>query len=73
MVPLTHASTALRLTLVSMLFQLSLVQVMLTEKVVFCIVMVPTLWIGYACLLYFFTGLDVAAIALVIMTMPLFA
>jgi glycerol-3-phosphate O-acyltransferase/dihydroxyacetone phosphate acyltransferase len=46
---------------------------MLTEKVVFCIVMVPTLWIGYGCMLYFFTGLDVAAIALAILSMPLFA
>lgn len=47
--------------------------VMLSEKVVLCIVLVPTLWITYGCLLFFFTSLDGPAIALAIMSMPVFS
>jgi glycerol-3-phosphate O-acyltransferase/dihydroxyacetone phosphate acyltransferase len=46
---------------------------MLTEKVVFCIVMVPILWLTYGALLYCFSSLDGPAIALAIFSMPLFA
>lgn len=48
-------------------------QVMLTEKVVFCIVMVPALWIVYGLLLTFFTNLDRPAIVVIMLSMPLFA
>ena len=47
--------------------------VMLTEKVVFCIVMVPTLWIFYGILLSVFTDLDRPTIGLAFVSMPLFA
>jgi glycerol-3-phosphate O-acyltransferase/dihydroxyacetone phosphate acyltransferase len=47
--------------------------VMLTEKVVFCLVMVPALWILYAVILIFFTKLDGPTISLIIMSFPLFA
>ena len=47
--------------------------VMLSEKVVLCIVLVPTLWITYGCLLFTFTTLDGPAIALAIMSMPVFS
>lgn len=46
---------------------------MLTEKVVFCLVMVPTLWVIYGVSLACFTDLDGPAIALTILSMPLFA
>jgi glycerol-3-phosphate O-acyltransferase/dihydroxyacetone phosphate acyltransferase len=46
---------------------------MLTEKVVFCIVMVPTLWITYGIYMVFFTNLDGPATALILMTMPVFS
>lgn len=48
-------------------------QVMLSEKVIFCIVMVPTLWAGYAVALSLFTDLDRPTVALTILSMPLFA
>jgi glycerol-3-phosphate O-acyltransferase/dihydroxyacetone phosphate acyltransferase len=47
--------------------------VMLTEKLVFCIVAVPTLWMVYGLILYFFTNFDGPTIALCIMSFPLFA
>lgn len=47
--------------------------VMLTEKVVFCLVMVPTLWMFYGVLLYTLTNMTGAEVALSIMTMPVFA
>jgi glycerol-3-phosphate O-acyltransferase / dihydroxyacetone phosphate acyltransferase len=47
--------------------------VMLTEKLVFCIVAVPTLWMVYGLMLYFFTDFDGPTIALCIMSFPLFA
>lgn len=47
--------------------------VMLTEKLVFCIVAVPTLWMVYALILYFFTNFDGPTITLCIMSFPLFA
>ena len=46
---------------------------MLTEKVVFCIVMVPTLWITYGLLLVFCTDLEGPTIALILLTMPVFS
>ena len=46
---------------------------MLTEKVTFCIVMVPTLWIIYGILLWCFTDLDGPSIAVVLGAFPLFA
>jgi len=48
-------------------------QVMLTEKVVFCLVTVPTLWVVYGLVLLFMTNLDRPTIALIMMTMPIFA
>lgn len=47
--------------------------VMLSEKVVLCIVLVPTLWVIYGLGLYYFTGLDGPAIALCFLAMPLFS
>jgi glycerol-3-phosphate O-acyltransferase / dihydroxyacetone phosphate acyltransferase len=47
--------------------------VMLTEKVIFCLVMVPTLWITYGLLLLFFTDWERPTIFLVMMSMPVFA
>lgn len=47
--------------------------VLLSEKVVLCIVLVPSLWIAYGLALYFFTNLDRSAIALAISSMPLFS
>jgi len=47
--------------------------VKLTEKILFCIVMVPTLWVIYGILLYKFTDLDGPAIALAGLSMPLFS
>lgn len=46
---------------------------MLTEKVIFCIVMVPALWVAYGLIMIFFTNLEGPAIALILMTMPVFA
>jgi glycerol-3-phosphate O-acyltransferase / dihydroxyacetone phosphate acyltransferase len=46
---------------------------MLTEKVLFCIVMVPTLWLTYGVLLKCFTGLDGPTVAVILGTLPLFA
>jgi glycerol-3-phosphate O-acyltransferase / dihydroxyacetone phosphate acyltransferase len=47
--------------------------VVLTEKVVFCIVVVPSLWIFYAILMCTMTDMDGPTIALAIFSMPLFA
>jgi glycerol-3-phosphate O-acyltransferase/dihydroxyacetone phosphate acyltransferase len=47
--------------------------VMLTEKVMFCIVMVPLMWMFYGFLLFFLTELDRPTIALGILSMPLFS
>jgi len=47
--------------------------VMLTEKIVLCIVLVPTLWIMYGLLLYNYTNMDGPAIALCFFAMPLFS
>lgn len=47
--------------------------VMLSEKVLFCIVAVPTLWFIYGLILYFFTDLEGPSIALAILSMPLFS
>jgi glycerol-3-phosphate O-acyltransferase/dihydroxyacetone phosphate acyltransferase len=47
--------------------------VKLSEKVLFCIVMVPTLWFIYGLLLYKCTDLDGPAIALAGLSMPLFS
>ena len=46
---------------------------MLTEKVLFCIVMVPTLWFVYGLALALFTNLEGATIALILISMPIFA
>ena len=46
---------------------------MLTEKVVFCIVMVPTLWITYGLLMLFGSKWEGPTIALIFLSMPLFA
>ena len=48
-------------------------QVMLTEKVLFCIAMVPTLWVIYGLILYFCTDWEGPTIALVMLSMPIFA
>ena len=47
--------------------------VMLTEKVLFCIVFIPLLWTIYGLLLFFMTDFDGPTIALCIMSLPLFA
>lgn len=47
--------------------------VVLTEKILFCIVMVPCLWFMHGVLLYLYTDLDGPALALTILTMPIFA
>mmetsp|Transcript_11039 Transcript_11039/g.16907 ORF Transcript_11039/g.16907 Transcript_11039/m.16907 type:complete len:659 (+) Transcript_11039:72-2048(+) len=47
--------------------------VLMTEKILICIVLVPTLWVVYALLLKFFTNLDGPAIALLFFCMPLFS
>jgi glycerol-3-phosphate O-acyltransferase/dihydroxyacetone phosphate acyltransferase len=47
--------------------------VMLTEKIVFCMVAIPSLWIFYGFLMYFFTNFDGPTIALCILSFPLFA
>jgi glycerol-3-phosphate O-acyltransferase/dihydroxyacetone phosphate acyltransferase len=45
--------------------------VVLSEKVVICIVLVPTLWFAYGLALKLFTNLDGPSIALIIMSLPL--
>jgi len=47
--------------------------VLLSEKVLLCIVLVPSLWISYGLALYFFTNLDGPTIALAISSLPLFS
>jgi glycerol-3-phosphate O-acyltransferase/dihydroxyacetone phosphate acyltransferase len=47
--------------------------VMLTEKVLFCIVAIPTMWFFYGMLMYFFTDFDGPTMALCIVSLPLFA
>lgn len=46
---------------------------MLTEKIVFCLVMVPALWVTYGLVLVFGTNLDRSAIALTLLSMPVFS
>lgn len=47
--------------------------VMLTEKLVFCIVVVPLLWFLYGLIMVFFTNFDAPTIALCFMCFPLFS
>lgn len=47
--------------------------VLMTEKILICIVLVPTLWFFYAFMLKCFTNLDGPAIALIFFCMPLFS
>mmetsp|Transcript_112056 Transcript_112056/g.323741 ORF Transcript_112056/g.323741 Transcript_112056/m.323741 type:complete len:679 (-) Transcript_112056:2143-4179(-) len=47
--------------------------VMMTEKIVFCLVAIPSLWIFYGVLLATFTDFDGPTIALCILSFPLFA
>lgn len=47
--------------------------VKMTERVVFCIVAVPTLWFVYGFLMWSLTDLDASSLALFIMSMPLFS
>lgn len=47
--------------------------VVLTEKILFCIVMIPSLWIFYGFLFYQFTEMDGPTLALSLSSMPLFA
>ena len=47
--------------------------VMMTEKIVFCMVGVPSLWIFYGLLMAVFTDFDGPTIALCILSFPLFA
>lgn len=47
--------------------------VMLSEKVVLCIVLVPTLWLLYGLGFYFLTDWDGPSIALAILSLPLFS
>mmetsp|Transcript_12590 Transcript_12590/g.18891 ORF Transcript_12590/g.18891 Transcript_12590/m.18891 type:complete len:651 (-) Transcript_12590:4-1956(-) len=45
--------------------------VMLTEKVLLCMVLVPSLWVFYGVMLAFFTDLDSSAIVLAFLSFPL--
>ena len=47
--------------------------VMLSEKVILCIALVPSLWMTYAILLVSLTDLEGPTIALVVMSLPLFS
>ena len=47
--------------------------VMLTEKLVFCIATVPILWLFYGLMLYLFTDFDGQTMTLCFMSFPLFA
>ncbi len=47
--------------------------VMLTEKVLLCIVLVPTLWVSYGLALYFFTNIDLPTLSFFIYSFPLFS
>lgn len=47
--------------------------VMLTEKVLLCIVLVPTLWVSYGLALYFFTNVDLPTLSFFIYSFPLFS
>ncbi|GAX12851.1 glycerol-3-phosphate O-acyltransferase / dihydroxyacetone phosphate acyltransferase [Fistulifera solaris] len=47
--------------------------VMLTEKVVFCMVMVPTLWFIYFLILRFGTNLEGPTISLIMLSLPVFS
>jgi hypothetical protein len=47
--------------------------VMLSEKVILCIVLVPSLWVFYGVLLYLFTDWDWPTIALAFWCFPLFS
>jgi len=47
------------------------IDVMLTEKIVLCLVLVPALWLVYGLLLWYCTDLDVSAIAVVFVSMPI--
>lgn len=47
--------------------------VMLSEKVVLCIALVPSLWVFYGLILYCFTDLDLPTIALAFWSLPLFS
>ena len=47
--------------------------VLLSEKVIFCIVMVPTLWIFYAVIAVLFTPMDARTIAMLFFSMPIFS
>jgi len=47
--------------------------VMLSEKVLLCIVLVPTLWVSYGLLLIFLSNMDGPAIALILWSLPLFS
>jgi len=47
--------------------------VVLTKKIMFCLVAVPTLWISYALLLYFFSSLEPRVILALFLCMPVFS
>lgn len=47
--------------------------VMLSERVLCSIILVPTLWLTYAALLFFFTNLDGPALAVCVTSFPLFS
>ena len=47
--------------------------VMLSEKIVLCIVLVPSLWCFYGLAMYFLTDMDGPTLALAIMSLPLFS
>jgi glycerol-3-phosphate O-acyltransferase / dihydroxyacetone phosphate acyltransferase len=47
--------------------------VLMTEKILICIILVPTFWVVYAILLSVFTDMDAQSIALAFFCMPLFS
>lgn len=47
--------------------------VMMTEKIVFCMVAIPSLWIFYGLMIAFLTDFHVPSVVLGILSMPLFA
>jgi len=68
-----YANKRRKVALASSEVKVKAMDVLLSEKVVICIVLVPSLWIAYGLALYFFTNLDGPAIALAISSMPLFS
>jgi glycerol-3-phosphate O-acyltransferase/dihydroxyacetone phosphate acyltransferase len=68
-----HAERRRRTALAESTVKIRGQDVILSEKVMICIVLVPILWCIYAVLLYVFSGMDGPSLALSIFSMPLFS